>query len=359
MRFQPDNPDPPFPYAPQLAQDEVDALTSKFNSLGLVGRSQLMIGIYWRARQVSASDANVLIPGESGTGKELFAHAIHELSPRRGKPFVPINCAAIPEALFESEVFGHEAEAFTGATKRKIGLIESADGGTVFLDEIGELTPTTQAKLLRVLEERMLLRVGASDRLPVDIRIIAATNRDLTDLVQAQRFRLDLLHRINTVTIELPPLRTRGEDIEKLALHFLKQLATTYKKDVREIAPEAMVQLQAHTWPGNVRELRNTIESAVIFANGPRISHFEVHFAALRESLPSGEDPHPKAPWPTVTGVPLGKWEEMLLDFRQSCARDAVAAAGGNREEAARKLGVSTDTLRRMLNRENSKRRRV
>ena len=225
-----------------------------------------------RARLVASGDASVLIRGESGTGKELLAHAIHRASPRRDKPFMALNCGAIPESLLESELFGHVRGAFTGAARDHTGLFQSAHGGTVFLDEIGDMPLALQVKLLRVLQERSVRPVGATRAVPVDVRIVSATHRDLETGIRDGRFREDLYYRLHVVSFELPPLRERREDITLLATHFLSQLATRYGKTVNAFGADALARLMEYDWPGNVRELLNVVEQAVALSTGPIVS---------------------------------------------------------------------------------------
>jgi two-component system response regulator GlrR len=238
---------------------------------GIVTRNPAMEDVLARARLVAASDASVLILGESGTGKELLARAIHRASRRRDRPFVAVNCAAIPEPLLESELFGHVRGAFTGATRDHKGLFLSADGGTLLLDEIGDMPTALQAKLLRVLEERRVRPVGSTQSVPVDVRVISATHRDLPALMEQGRFREDLYYRLNVVALTLPPLAERREDIPALAHHFLAELAAKYGKPVRGFAPEAMALLVAAAWPGNVRQLYNVVEQSVALATTPLV----------------------------------------------------------------------------------------
>lgn len=232
----------------------------------LVGRSAAMNDIYSKVKQVAERDTTVLITGESGTGKELIARRIHELSKRASGPFIPVNCAAIPETLIESELFGHEKGAFTSAIETRIGQCEMANGGTLFLDEIGELSLAMQVKLLRFLQEQEFYRVGRSKPIQVDVRIVTATNRNLEEMVKEKRFRQDLFYRINVIGVTLPPLRERYEDIEMLVEHFVRKYADTYDGRTLTFTPEAMGQLVAYDWPGNVRELENVIESLLALA---------------------------------------------------------------------------------------------
>ncbi|HEY6099242.1 MAG TPA: sigma-54 dependent transcriptional regulator, partial [Anaeromyxobacter sp.] len=230
---------------------------------GLVGSSEPMRRVHEQIRKVAPTDATVLVLGESGTGKELVARAVHDGSPRKEKPFVSVSCAAIPEGLLESELFGHEKGAFTGAIRRKLGRFELAHEGTLFLDEVGEIPPSIQVKLLRVLQERKFERVGGEETVEVDVRVVSATNRDLAALVKAGRFREDLYYRLDVVPIALPPLRERPGDVEELARYFLGRTAPRLGRAVNGFAPEALELLRRHRWPGNVRELENVIEQAL------------------------------------------------------------------------------------------------
>ena len=239
--------------------------------LELLGRNPVMENLRQLIRKVARTQATVLIQGESGTGKELVAGAIHSLSPRRDKHYVRINCAAIPETLLESELFGHEKGSFTGAIRQKHGRVEDADGGTIFLDEIADMGKPLQAKLLRFLEDGSFTRVGGTEELRVNVRLIAATNRDITQAIADGEFREDLFHRLNVVQFNLPPLRERGEDILILGRHFLKVFRTRMAKNIHAISPAAQAKLLAQRWPGNVRELRNVIERALILETGPEI----------------------------------------------------------------------------------------
>lgn len=235
----------------------------------LIGNCLAMQDVYKAIGRVAPQDVSVLILGESGTGKEVVARAIYKHSRRSSAPFLAINCAAIPEALLESELFGHERGSFTGATQRRIGKFEQASGGTLFLDEVGDMTPLTQTKVLRVLQEREFVRVGGNETLQTDVRIIAATNRDLERLVRLGLFRRDLFYRLNVFALKLPALRDRGEDLETLALHFIKQFSREWGKEVQSIAPDAMALLRRYTWPGNLRELQSVLKHALLQASGP------------------------------------------------------------------------------------------
>jgi two-component system response regulator HydG len=252
---------------------------------GLTGTSPAMQKVYRLARQVAPSRATLLITGESGTGKGELAKAIHALSPRAKAPFVALHCAALPETLLESELFGHERGSFTGADKRRLGRFEQANNGTLFLDEIGEISPLTQVKLLRVLQEKTFERVGGNEPIGVDVRLLAATNRDLAADVREGRFREDLYYRLNVVHIEMPPLRLRGGDVLVLANHFLRKFAEENQKRVEGLTESARSKILTYRWPGNVRELENALERAVVMAAGPEIEADDLPFAAATPSL--------------------------------------------------------------------------
>src|SRR3954454_15425407 len=238
---------------------------------GIIGESAAIQEVLVKIEQMAPVSSTVLIQGESGTGKELVAKAIHDLSPRRGKPFIAVNCAALPDTLLESELFGHEKGAFTGAAERRLGRFELADTGTIFLDEIGEIPPSTQVKLLRVLEEREFMRVGGTTPISVNVRVITATNQPLRELVEERQFRSDLFYRLNVLRIYLPPLRERPEDIPILVRRFIQDYAKLHDRPFHGLSPEAMQMLMAYAWPGNVRELRNLIESMVVLSPGHEI----------------------------------------------------------------------------------------
>ncbi|MFM8458107.1 MAG: sigma-54-dependent transcriptional regulator, partial [Chthoniobacterales bacterium] len=312
-----------------------EQIDKKFGLESFVGESPAITRVLDTIRQVAPSRATVLITGESGTGKELAAHAIHQLSPRRRGPFIAVHCAALSPQLLESELFGHEKGSFTGATERRIGRFEQAAGGTLFLDEIGEIDAATQVKILRVLGERVFERVGGNKPIQADVRLVAATNRDLARLVAEGKFREDLYFRLNVVQLHLPPLRDRSEDIPLLAEHFLREAARENEKPVRELTSDAMKCLLAYSWPGNVRELRAAIEHGVVMANGPKITLRDLP-VAVRESAPAGTAA--RGPLP----LNLGETEISLM-------RRALAECKGNRTLAAEKLGISRRTLHRKL----------
>ncbi|MBV8903269.1 MAG: sigma 54-dependent Fis family transcriptional regulator [Acidobacteriia bacterium] len=302
--------------------------------LGIIGSSPALRRLMDRVARVAATDTSVLILGESGTGKEMVANALHGQSRRAAHPFVAINCAALTETLLESELFGHEKGAFTGAVAQKRGKLELAEGGTVFLDEIGELAPSLQAKLLRVLQQREFERVGATRTLKLDVRLVAATNRDLAAEVRKGTFREDLYHRLNVVAFQLPPLRERREDIPALAAHFLERFAARCGRRVRSISPEAMAYLMAYPWPGNVRELENAIERAVVLGESDML---------LTEDLPE-----------TVLDAAVqtqapGALQGTVTDAKRQSIIRAWEEAGGDYKIAAAKLNIHPNSLLRLV----------
>jgi DNA-binding NtrC family response regulator len=253
----------------------------EFGFENLIGSGRSMRQVFETIQKVAETDLTVLVRGESGTGKELVAQAIHQRSPRRGRPFVAVNCAAISRELVESELFGHEKGAFTGADARRVGRFEAANEGTIFLDEIGDMAPETQAKVLRVLQEQKFERVGGSQPIAVDVRVVAATHRDLEGEVKKERFREDLYYRLRVVEIVLPPLRERAEDIPALAQRFLEQVANRLGREPKRLAASALARLARHTWPGNVRELRNVLEQAAVLSSGGTIEEADLRLGAL------------------------------------------------------------------------------
>ncbi len=310
----------------------------------IVGEHASIREVSQQIQRVAGTDSTALLLGESGTGKELFARAIHHLSPRREQPFVALNCAAIPEGLVENELFGHERGAFTGAGARKIGKMDLAHRGTLFLDEIGELPLAIQAKLLRVLEERRFERVGGTQSIEVDVRIVVATNRDLQKLIEQKLFREDLYFRIAAVPMTIPPLRQRGNDVLMLAQHFLEKFGREFKKPGLELSEDASERLLSYRWPGNVRELQNTLERAVILADGLSIHADGLQLPSARpdaESLPAGMLPE-NFSWEgsleEVTGRAVAHVERVLLE-------SALRECKWNKTRAAEKLGVSPKTL--------------
>jgi two-component system response regulator HydG len=299
---------------------------------GLVGDSEPMRRVREQIRKVAATDATVLVLGESGTGKELVARAIHAASARRDGPFVTVSCAALPESLLESELFGHEKGSFTGAVKRKLGRFELADGGTLFLDEVAEIPPAVQVKILRVLQERQFERVGGEETIDVSVRLVSATHRDLKRLVAEGRFREDLFYRLHVVPLLLPALRERPGDVPILANHFLQRLAPRVGRRLSGFAPEALAKLERHAWPGNVRELENVIEQALVFAEGELVQPGD---------LPGVNDGMGALPVPTGDR-PL---PEILDDLERRILVAAYDRARGVKAETARLLGISPGAL--------------
>jgi two-component system response regulator HydG len=308
---------------------------------GLVGSSEAMRRVLEQVRKVASTDATALVLGESGTGKELVARAIHDGSPRREKPFVSLSCAAIPEGLLESELFGHEKGAFTGAVRRKLGRFELAHEGTLFLDEVGELPPSVQVKLLRVLQERRFERVGGEETVEVDVRLVSATNRDLAAMVKEGRFREDLYYRLDVVAIRLPALRERPGDVEELARHFLARAAPRLGRAVKGFTPEALELLRRHRWPGNVRELENVVEQALVFAEGELVTAAELPDALRRTPPPQG------VPGVQGAAAPPGdrSLPEILEDLERQLILDAYEKANGVKAETARLLGIKPSAL--------------
>lgn len=305
------------------------------SQFGMVGKSAAMQHLLSEIALVAPSEATVLIHGDSGTGKELVARAIHASSARREKPLVALNCAALNESLLESELFGHEKGAFTGADKRREGRFVEADGGTLFLDEIGDISPMMQVRLLRAIQEREVQRVGSNQTIPVDVRLIAATHRDLAEEVNAGRFRQDLYYRLNVVAIEVPSLRQRREDIPLLADHFLQRFAERNRKAVKGFTPQAMDLLIHYDWQGNIRELENAVERAVVLLTGEYISERELPLVIAS------------------TPIPLAQSQDIqpLVEVEKEVILAALEKTGGNKTEAARQLGITRKTLLAKLSR--------
>ncbi len=302
--------------------------TAEFS--GIVGKDPKMQVIYKLIEDIAPTDATVLIQGESGTGKELVARAIHEMSPREDKPFIVINCSAYPATLLESELFGHEKGAFTGATRQKLGRFEQAHGGTVFLDEIGEISPSAQIKLLRVLQTQKFERLGGEKTQAVDLRILAATNKNLLQEVREGRFREDLFYRLNVIPVHMPPLMERQNDIPLLARYFLRQFASEQEKEINGFTPDAMKLFLDYSWPGNVRELENTIEHAAVLAKGKQIEAIDLpnflQTAAAKSSLQNRRVP-------------------TIADHERDLLEEALEGCSWNKKEAAKRLGISRSTL--------------
>lgn len=332
-----------------VAMNAVPEATSKE---AIIGRSRAMQEVYKAIGRVSPTDATVLIRGESGTGKELAARAVYQHSLRADRPFLVINCVAIPENLLESELFGYEKGAFTGAAHRRVGKIEQAGNGTVFLDEIGDMSPGIQAKILRLLQEKSIERLGGRETIPVNVRIIAATNRDLEAALEQGRFRGDLYYRLKVVTVHLPALRDRAEDIPSLVDYFLARFSREIGMDNPGISKEALTILKGYAWPGNIRELGNTIQKALIFNRGAPVSPEDIsQVFESRDTNKGGE--------PEQNGEPIRQWVRRMLALQKNnplfdsimdtftaiVLEEALNLTGGNRSRAARLLGLSRPTL--------------
>jgi len=311
-------------------------LDEKFGLENIIGKSPAMEVIFDMIRQVAPSRATVLIQGESGTGKELVAHAIHTLSPRAQGPFVVVHCAALPQSLLESELFGHEKGAFTGAVEQRLGRFELAEGGTLFLDEISEIDPAIQVKLLRILEDHRFERVGGQKTLEVDIRLIAATNTDLDSMVGKNKFRQDFFFRLNVVNISLPPLRERLDDIPLLVRDFIREFARENNKTIDDITPDVLDVFMAYSWPGNVRELRNVIERKIVLARSNKLTVRDVPAAIKSDS--QGRL--------SIGGI---NPPSTIQEANKQMIITALKSTGGNRTRAAKQLGISRRTLHRKL----------
>jgi len=321
----------------------------------IVGNSRAMQSIYKEIGRIAAKPVGVLIRGETGTGKELIARAIYQHSDRAAAPFVAINCAAIPETLLESELFGHERGAFTGAESRRIGRFEQADHGTIFLDEIGDMTPGTQVKLMRVLQEKNLQRLGGKETIPVDVRVIAATHRDLETAIKENHFREDLYYRISVVVLNLPPLRERKEDIPDLIRFFLQKYAAEFSVENPAIHPDAVEFLQAQSWPGNVRELENVTRKMLLLARSYTISveHVRAALAKINPPVSSAEKPLLTYAEELLAAAQRGELTDAYARLHETAERilisRAIELARGNQSLAARWLGISRMTLREKL----------
>lgn len=315
-----------------------ETLGSQFDRQNIIGQSTAMVKLLETVAQVAPSEATVLITGESGTGKEMVAGAIHFNSHRKDGPFVKINCAAITETLLESELFGHEKGAFTGAHRKKEGRFRQAHGGSIFLDEISEMSLSMQVKLLRVLQEREITRVGGEEVIKVDVRLLAATNKDLLQEIESGRFREDLYYRLNVVTLNIAPLRERREDIPLLAQHFLKMFAEKNRKKIKGFNPHAMDRLIRYDWPGNIRELMNAVERAAVLSLSEYLD--EEDLPLVLRDMPSSEGD------PLKGAIPL---EMPLEEVEKATILKTLEAAGGNKSEAARRLGITRRTLHKKL----------
>jgi len=310
--------------------------TGKCNQM--IGSSPQMQQVYDLVHRVANINASVLVTGESGTGKELIANAIHNLGIRSDRPFVAVSCGAIPESLIEAELFGHEKGAFTGTVGARTGYMEQAGDGTLFLDEIGELSLSTQVKLLRVLQQREFSRLGSSRLIPLRARLIFATHQDLAEMVARNTFRQDLFYRINVMRIDAPPLQEHPEDIPQIAMHFLRQYSETYQKPVVDIDPGAIAVLQAYSWPGNVRELENVIQRAIIIAHDESIRLEDLPCNIQEQNIVNIDDYHP-----------AGSFERQLRNYKINLAMTALRESNGNKTLAARSLNISRAYLHRLI----------
>ena len=318
-----------------------EQLRADLDIADIIGKSRAMKELMDVLAMAAPSEATVLITGESGTGKELIARSLHLNSSRRDSPLVTVNCAAIAETLLESELFGHEKGAFTGADRRREGRFMQADKGTIFLDEIGEMAPTMQAKLLRVLQEKEIQRVGGDQVLPVDVRIVAATNRDLQSAVARGEFREDLFYRLDVMPLHVPPLRQRRDDIPLLANHFLDKYAARNRKSARGFSPLAMDMLIKYDWPGNVRELENIVERGVILMTGEHITEKQLPLNIARES--------PAVPSAGLISISSAGDPRSLEEIEKDAILETLKATDGNKSEAARRLGITRKTLHKKL----------
>ncbi|PLX30301.1 MAG: two-component system response regulator [Ignavibacteria bacterium] len=324
-----------------------EQLAERFSFSNIISLSDEMESVLNTAGRVAASMASVLVRGESGTGKELIARAIHQASDRADKPFVVINCAALPESLFESELFGHEKGAFTGADRQRIGKFEQADGGTLFIDEVGDIPLPIQVKLLRALQFGQIERVGGTETLDLNVRIVAATNRDLEDMMQDGSFREDLYYRLNVVTITIPPLRERRADVAPLVQEFIRKYAETNNSAVRSVSAEAMDMLMRHSFPGNVRELENIIQRAVVLSRGDTITTKDLPPAIGKLQAETHTGPHSDL-------LSVGDLNERIEMLERALIEKALEESGGNQVKAAELLHISERTLRYKLSKMKS-----
>jgi len=316
-----------------------ESIGKQFDTGSIIGSSTAMVGLLDTVAHVAPSEATVMITGESGTGKELIAGAVHFNSPRKNGPFIKINCAAITETLLESELFGHEKGSFTGADRIKEGKFRQAHGGSLFLDEVSEMPLTMQVKLLRVLQEREITRVGGDQVLPVDVRLIVATNRDLSDLITSGQFREDLFYRLNVVTLKIPPLRSRKDDIPLLVHHFIKIFSEKNRKKIDGVTPAAMDHLIKHRWPGNVRELMNAVERGVVLSRSDYLKKEDLPIIETMDEM-DGE---------TGRSTESGMVDIPLEQIEKTTILNTLASADGNKSEAARRLGITRKTLHKKL----------
>jgi two-component system response regulator HydG len=319
-----------------------ERLGEKFDRQSIIGQSKAMVKLLETVEQVATTEATILITGESGTGKEMIANALHYNSSRKEAPFIKINCAALTETLLESELFGHEKGAFTGADRRREGKIIQAQGGSLFLDEVSEMSPAMQVKLLRVLQERELTRVGGHDVIKVNVRLIAASNKDLKKEMEQKRFREDLFYRLNVVALNVPPLRERREDIPLLAQHFVQLFAEKNSKTIKGFSPQAIEKLVKYNWPGNIRELMNAVERAVVLSRAKFLDADELALM-MADDHSVGDGGKQNLPG----NLPLEEVEKRSI-------LEALDACGGNKSEAARRLGITRKTLRKKLDKYES-----
>ncbi|MCC5023447.1 MAG: sigma-54-dependent Fis family transcriptional regulator [Candidatus Synoicihabitans palmerolidicus] len=328
-----------------------ERLDEKFNFKGIVGDSVKLVEVIDRVKLVAPSKATILVEGESGTGKELIAQAIHQSSLRARGAFVAVHCAALSENLLESEIFGHERGSFTGAMERRIGRFEAADGGTLFLDEIGEISSSTQVKLLRFLETKSIERVGGTKPINLDVRLVAATNRNLETLVQEGKFREDLFFRLNVVGIKMPPLRERTSDIASLLAHYLTYFAEENGLPVPTVEPGALATLSSYRWPGNIRELRNFCENAMVLHRGGKLTEYDLDPKFRGEGTGLGSDSAAAraAGGASGSGGAMGGGNFSVEENEKRLLREALLKARGNRTRAAKLMGISRRTLHRKL----------
>jgi len=339
----------------RLMSEPVEMGEARPDGSAIIGNSRVMQAIYKEIGRVAATSTTVLIRGPTGTGKELIARAIYQHSDRADKPFIAVNCAAIPDALLESELFGHERGAFTGAQARRIGRFEQAQGGTLFLDEIGDLNANTQAKLLRVLQERCIQRLGSETEIAVDVRVLAATHRDLEGAIQEKEFRQDLFYRLSVVTLTLPPLAKRAEDIPQLAKYFIQRHARELRLEAPAVQPEAIAFLQNQPWPGNVRELENAVRQALLLAKPFAISLEHAQQVMARASQPAAATQQNHAAYVAELlaraqrGEIHDAYAQMIADLEPELFSQAIRLAQGNQAKAARWLGVTRLKMRETL----------
>ncbi|WP_437738311.1 sigma 54-interacting transcriptional regulator [Sorangium sp. So ce1335] len=343
----------PPPGSAPAAREGQDGPSSGLGA-GFVVADEAMVKVFQVVQRLARAQTTVLVLGETGAGKEVVSEQIHRASPRAGGPFVRLSCAALPETLLESELFGHEKAAFTGADRRKIGYFEAAQGGTLLLDEIGELPLAMQAKLLRVLETRRMARIGGTQEIELDVRVVCATHRDLQAEVAAGRFRQDLYYRISTFVLRVPPLRERRAEIALLAHRFAHQVAERMGEPAPRFAPAAMLVLEAHAWPGNLRELRNAVEHAVVLAEGGviEVEHLPASVAG-GDAAPLSAGPPPSAGAPVSEGGPM---PARLAELEKKSIEEALAAEGNNQTRAAKRLGISRRALLYKLDKYNLRR---